>query len=256
MSNLITISGVRGFIDENGVAQLNLEDVARGLGFTDNSKDIEYVRWNRVFAYLAEFKFATCGEKPEKQFIPENIFYRLAMKAKNATAENFQTKVADEILPAIRKNGSYIAKPMSQLEILAQAAQALVNHEHAIKNLEAAQKEQADELKGIRQIVALNPNDWRRDTAALISKMAQAMGGYEHIKPLRAESYRLLNERMGVSVETRVTRKRQRMADEGVCRSIREKLNPLDVIADDKKLIEGYVAIIKEMAVKYGAKPA
>ena len=34
MSNLITISGVRGFIDENGVAQLNLEDCSRGIGFT------------------------------------------------------------------------------------------------------------------------------------------------------------------------------------------------------------------------------
>lgn len=34
MSNLITIHGVRGYINENGIAQLNLEDVSRGLGFT------------------------------------------------------------------------------------------------------------------------------------------------------------------------------------------------------------------------------
>ena len=31
-----------------------------------------------------------------------------------------------------------------------------------------------------------------------------------------------------------------------------DELNYLDVIADDKKLIEGYVAIVKEIAVKYG----
>ena len=30
------------------------------------------------------------------------------------------------------------------------------------------------------------------------------------------------------------------------------RLNKLDVIADDKKLIEIYVAIVKEMAVKHG----
>ena len=41
------------------------------------------------------------------EFIPENIFYRLAMKAKNEVAEKFQAKVADEILPAIRKTGAY-----------------------------------------------------------------------------------------------------------------------------------------------------
>lgn len=88
-------------------------------------------------------------------------------------------------------------------------------------------------------MVALNPNDWRKDTTFLINKMAMSIGGYEHVKPLRAESYKLLDERM---------------ADEGVCKSKRDKLNQLDVIADDKKLIEGYVAIIKEMAIKYGTE--
>nr|DAR62177.1 MAG TPA: hypothetical protein [Caudoviricetes sp.] len=42
------------------------------------------------------------------------------------------------------------------------------------------------------------------------------------------------------------------MAGEGVCRSKIEKLNKVDIIAEDKKLIEIYVAIVKELAVKYG----
>ena len=42
------------------------------------------------------------------------------------------------------------------------------------------------------------------------------------------------------------------MADEGVCKSRRDKLNKVDVIADDAKLIEIYIAVIKEMCVKYG----
>jgi hypothetical protein len=42
------------------------------------------------------------------------------------------------------------------------------------------------------------------------------------------------------------------MADEGICKSSRDKLNVIDVIAEDKKLIEGYTAIIKEMTIKYG----
>jgi len=41
------------------------------------------------------------------EFIPENIFYRLAFKASNKTAVDFQCKVADEILPTIRKHGFY-----------------------------------------------------------------------------------------------------------------------------------------------------
>ncbi len=62
----------------------------------------------------------------------------------------------------------------------------------------------------------------------------------------------MVDQRGGVSLETRLTNKRRRMADEGICKSKRDKLTRVDVIADDKKLIEIYVAIVKEMAVKYG----
>ena len=55
--------------------------------------------------YLAEFGFATCGKD---SFIPENLFYLLAMKANNEAAKTFQLKVANEILPSIRKTGTYI----------------------------------------------------------------------------------------------------------------------------------------------------
>lgn len=98
------ICGVECY-EKDGTAYLKLETVARGLGFTDNKDGVEYVRWARVDKYLAELNFATCGERPV--FVPENIFYRLAMKAKNETAEQFQTLVADEIIPAIRKHGIY-----------------------------------------------------------------------------------------------------------------------------------------------------
>ncbi|WP_332069755.1 BRO family protein [Leptotrichia wadei] len=88
---------------------LNLEDVARGLGFVENSKSGNItVRWRTVRDYLKEFKVIaeSCdGKGSEKlpEFIPENIFYKLCMKANNQLARDFQDKVADEILPAIRK---------------------------------------------------------------------------------------------------------------------------------------------------------
>ena len=101
----VLISGVSCY-EQDGTAYLKLEDVARGLGFTDSKNGVEYVRWARVDKYLAEFGFATCGERPE--FIPENVFYRLAMKASNPVAEKFQALVADEIIPSIRKHGAYM----------------------------------------------------------------------------------------------------------------------------------------------------
>lgn len=103
---ILTIDGVSCY-EEDGTAYLKLEDVARGLGFTDNSKGVEYVRWRTVRRYLKDIGFSQ--EVAKDDFIPENIFYRLAMKAKNEVAEKFQAKVADEIIPSIRKHGAYIA---------------------------------------------------------------------------------------------------------------------------------------------------
>lgn len=124
MNNLQIISGVSCY-EENGTAYLRLEDVARGLGFTQtqtkNGKEYASVRWERVEQYLSEIGFPHKWGKDD--YIPENIFYRLAMRAKNETAEKFQALVADEIIPSIRKTGGYIAgsQSMTDAEIMAKA---------------------------------------------------------------------------------------------------------------------------------------
>lgn len=104
----VLISGVSCY-EQDGTAYLRLEDVARGLGFTQTQKKngVEYasIRWETINRYLEEIGFPNKLGKDD--YIPENIFYRLAMKAKNETAEKFQTLVADEIIPSIRKTGGY-----------------------------------------------------------------------------------------------------------------------------------------------------
>lgn len=130
---------------------------------------------------------------------------------------------------------------------------------HLLISMELKQKEQDKALEqmgqridGIRDVVALSPNSWRADTKSMIVRIAKRIGGNEYIRDVHAEIYRLVDERARVSLETRLTNKRRRMADEGACKSTRDKLTKVDVIADDKKLIEIYLAIVKEMAVKYG----
>lgn len=111
----VLISGVSCY-EQNGTAYLKLEDVARGLGFTRTAASgNEVIRWKRVDGYLHELGVPTCGHE---DYIPENIFYRLAMKAKNDTAEKFQALVADEIIPSIRKHGVYITPQTLQAAIL------------------------------------------------------------------------------------------------------------------------------------------
>lgn len=132
----------------------------------------------------------------------------------------------------------------TELEQKRQAAELAEIKETSQKN--------ADRIESIREVVVLDTTSWRNDTRDLINKIAQALGGGTAFQQVRAESYELLEKRMGVSLKTRLTNKRRRMADEGACKSKRDKLTMVDIIAEDKKLIEGYTAIVKEMAIKYG----
>ena len=103
--DIMIVDNVKGYIDENGTAWLDAEAVARGWGFTQVKNGIEYIRWETLNAYLKGFGFSQ--QVGKNDFLPENMVYRLGFKASNQKSQAFQAKLADEIIPSIRKTGSY-----------------------------------------------------------------------------------------------------------------------------------------------------
>ena len=146
MNDIMNICGVDCY-EKDGTAYLKLETVARGLGFTKKAASgNEVVHWTRVRGYLYDLgvvQKCTTGD-----FIPENIFYRLAMKAKNAAAEAFQAKIADEVIPSIRRHGAYmtddtIEQILSDPDTIIRLATDLKAEREKRKELEAANSELA-----------------------------------------------------------------------------------------------------------------
>ncbi len=111
---IMTFDGVRGYVDAADVAQLNLEDVARGLGFTSETvsatsgRKYVNVRWSRVAKHLLSFGLIKSEKDELPEYISEPVFYLLSMKAENETARSFQHTIAYEVLPSIRKHGAYM----------------------------------------------------------------------------------------------------------------------------------------------------
>ena len=198
------------------------------------------------------------GRTQEASFITEGNLYRLITHSRRPDAEKFERWVFDDVLPSIRTHGSYSVQ--SQFADLSPQLQVLIQMETRQKQIEARQAEQATALAGLEQklqntceVIALDKTAWRKDSEHLINKIARATGeGYGGIRLVYEEIYRSIESRAGVSLNTRLTNKRNRMAGEGICKSKRDKLTRIDIIAEDKKLIEIYVAIVKELAVKYG----
>lgn len=187
MSNEIMIINGVSCYEKDGIAYLNLEAVARGLGFTKKANSgNEVVNWTRVRGYLSDLgvvQKCTTGD-----FIPENIFYRLAMKAKNETAEKFQALVADKIIPSIRKTGGYIAgqENLSDSELMAKAllvAQRTIEERN--KQIETMKPKAifADAVSGSDTSILI------RDLAKLLKQNGVDIGEKRLYKKLRDDGY-------------------------------------------------------------------
>lgn len=207
---------------------------------------------------LMSVKLTSGGQRREMTIVNESGLYTVILRSDKPQAKPFRKWVTSEVLPSIRKHGSYSVQ--SQFADLSPQLQVLIQMETRQKQIEARQAEQATALAGLEQkiqntceVIALDKTAWRKESEHLINKIARATGeGYGGIRLVYEEIYRSIESRAGVSLNTRLTNKRNRMAGEGVCKSKRDKLTRIDIIAEDKKLIEIYVAIVKELAVKYG----
>ncbi|MBP1044885.1 hypothetical protein I6N96_01235 [Enterococcus sp. BWM-S5] len=129
----------------DGEFLFDVESVVKSLGFTKteikNGKQYTSIRWDRVNSYLrpqvGETKISS-GD-----YISESMVYKLAFKAGNATAEEFQDWLAVDVLPQIRKTGSYkSSQPKHQDDL----AIKRMNAEARLKNANARQAKLLEEL--------------------------------------------------------------------------------------------------------------
>ena len=242
---------------------LTTQQIAEAYG-TDN-KTISY-NFNHNKDRYIDGKHFIClmGEElrafREIHDLPSNLnkIYLWTEKGAFLHAKSLNTDTAWEVYD--RLVDSYFDKQKAiDLTQLSPELQMFNKIFQSVAEQQLEQKRQAEKLAevenrvdSIREVVSLNTTSWRDDTGKILKKIGLSLGGGQSYSQVRNESYELLQKRFGVNLGQRLTNKRRRMADEGVSKSKRDKLSYVDIIADDKKLIEGYTAIVKEMAIHYG----
>lgn len=99
---------VRVVTEENGEHWFCAKDVCTILGYSNSRQVIS----------------DNCREKgkQELQFIDEGNLYRLIIRSRKEEAKHFESLVCDEVLPALRKTGSY------QLDNRSTASARIANH--------------------------------------------------------------------------------------------------------------------------------
>ena len=191
------------------------------------------------------------GNKTQDYKLTAHFAKKLSMKGNGEKAEEAR-EYFTHLEERVKQKAIDFSQLSPELQMFSRIFQSVAEQQLEQKR-QAEKVEQLDKkVDSIKDVIALNPNSWRTDSAKIINKIALQMGGYEHIKAIREESYKLLEERMGVALSIRLSNKKKTQALNGVSKSKIDKLNQLDVIADDKKLIQGYVSVTKDMAIKYG----
>lgn len=196
--------------------------------------------------YFAEGTYENRGKEYPLYYMNRDGFTLLVMGFTGNNALQFKLKYIE----AFNKMENHIKQQLDtsklspELQMFQGLFQATANNELAIKNLD-------NKMDNITEIVSLNSLDWRKNANSLINQVVRVHGGGEAHRTVRNDIYKEVERRAGANLSQRVTNKRRRMADEGICKSKRDKLNQVDVIADDKKLVEIYLSVVKDFAIKY-----
>lgn len=192
---------------------------------------------------------------PNKAIVNEFGLYSLVLSSRKPEAKQFKRWITHEVIPQIRKTGSYIPdlSALSPELQLMNAMVAQINKDAMqIAKLTDDMQETKEELQEMRDVIEISPLDnWREDTNSMINKICKKTGDY---KDTRHRIYDALNQRARVDIKRRLDNMKARAIVAGMQRSKADALTYLDVIAEDKKLIEIYTAIVKEMAIKKGVQ--
>lgn len=104
-------------------------------------------------------------------------------------------------------------------------------------------------LDGIQNLISLSKDNWRHDVKDIINKIAYKTG-VKH-KVIWDEIYNELQTRFGVNLNTRLKNRKNNAINNGMSKSKAEKINKLDIIDEDKSLVEGLLIVTKDLALKY-----
>lgn len=197
------------------------------------------------------------GRTQKATFVNEDGLYDVILDSRKPEAKRFRKWITSEVLPSIRKTGSYstsldIRQLSPELQIMNNMVQALAKQEIEAKKMKQEIQETKKEISDVRQVFILNPKNWRREVNDIIIKISKTRNDLDAYRDIRNESYQRLEERARCNLSIRLDNKRERMKKAGSSKTAVNRINKMDVIADDERLKEIYLTIVKEMAIRYG----
>jgi len=226
---------VLGIVDHNTVSR-RLDDDEKGVG--------------EILSLSGK------GGVQEATIINEPGLYSVIFRSGKPEAKDFKRWVTHEVLPTLRRTGSYdlaAAQPMSPAQLLAAQAQLLVEMERRVDEVQG--QTQALEAKMDTALKAFSrpaEDHWKTDMDAAIKTLCEERGW--SVTATKGRMYAELDSSAGCSVDARLTHLRQRKRRAGARRRDAMELTKLDAIAADKRLRAIFEGIVRGWQAKAAAE--
>ncbi|MGM9600648.1 MAG: Bro-N domain-containing protein [Faecousia sp.] len=229
------------------------KDVAQVLGY---EKTADAVRKHTDPEDRGVAKMDTPGGVQEFAIINESGLYSLIFSSKLPDAKKFKKWVTSEVLPSIRKTGSYMAQPVSPAQLIAAQAQLLVDMEQkmlAIQNqTDAIQNQQAELAQRVDTAIKVfsrpSEDHWKSDIDKAIKDMCEER--HLSLCATLGRMYRELEQKCGCDINSRLTNLRKRKKKQGARHRDAMALTKLDAIAEDKQLRAAFEGVVREWQVR------
>ena len=135
-----------------------LSDICKALSLSQPSKVRERLNEKGVHTIPT----LTKGGKQNLLYINEANLYKTIFQSRKPSAEKFTDWVTEEVLPALRKTGSYSmpGNTNQQIALLAQGHMELVQNLEAQKQIIQSQQQDIDIIKERLHVVGAYDNEW------------------------------------------------------------------------------------------------
>lgn len=230
-------------VEVNGEPWFVLKDVCAVLGI-GNSRMV-FDRLDSDEKGVSQID--TPGGLQNVNIVNESGLYNVLLRSDKPEAKPLRKWVTSEVLPSIRKTGSYNQKPLSPVEMFAMQAQINLEQERRLKAVEQKQAV----LDGVMDVMAapmLAEDGWQEKAQKAINTAVERF--QTNHQTFRAELYEDV-ERVGhVDLETRQTRLRKRMKNAGATATECKGVSKLHVIARDPKLRPVFETLLKQKVIR------
>jgi len=196
------------------------------------------------------------GRNQQTILINESGMYALIIMSDLPSAKKFKHWITREVIPSLRKTGSYNLPPLSTNEMMLQIAQNAVElerqlneHNKAISLLQESNTRTEQKIDTAIKIFAQPTGTWKDSMELAIREISNG-GGWATPK-LKGKMYQELEISASCDLGNRQLRMRKRLKKQGATYREQMALTKLDIISKDKQLRKVFESIVRRYQAEY-----